>query len=195
MQDITKKEYWDSLYEHGRMGWDIGYVSSPIKEYFDQLSDKTIKILVPGAGKAWEVEYLHKAGFANVFLLDFSEEGISKFKRRCPTFPNSHILNEDFFLHKGEYNLIVEQTFFSSFHPKHRPKIVDKISELLLNKGKYMGVIFNHEFDIEGPPFGGSPSDYSQLFADKFDFLHFETAYNSIKQRKGRELFLLFRKK
>ena len=177
------------------MGWDVGYVSHPIKEYFDQLVDKTIKILVPGAGKAWEVEYLHKAGFTNVFLLDFAEEGISKFIKRCPTFPESNVLNEDFFLHKGNYDLIVEQTFFSSFHPKQRPKIVDKLSELLLSKGKYMGILFNHEFEFEGPPFGGTPGEYAQLFASNFETLYFETAYNSIKPRKGRELFLLLRKK
>lgn len=195
MQDITKKEYWNKLYEQGQMGWDVGYVSHPIKEYFDQLTDKTIKILVPGAGKAWEVEYLHKAGFTNVFLLDFAEESILKFKKRCPTFPDCNILNEDFFSHKGKYDLIVEQTFFSSFHPKQRPKIVDKISGLLKSKGKYMGILFNHEFDFDGPPFGGSVKEYSQLFADKFEFLHFQTANNSIKPRKGRELFLLLRKK
>ena len=56
-------EYWDSKYDKGEIGWDIGYVSTPLKEYFDQLQDKSIKILVPGAGNAWEVEYLHKSSF------------------------------------------------------------------------------------------------------------------------------------
>lgn len=195
MQDITKKQYWNNLYEQRKIGWDVGYVSPPLKEYFDQITDKTIKILVPGAGSSWEVEYLHNLGFTNVFLLDFAENSIITFKKRCNDFPENRIIYQDFFEHSGKYDLIVEQTFFSSFHPEHRLKFTNKISDLLADKGKYMGLLFNHEFNFTGPPFGGSPEEYSRLFADKFKVLQFETAYNSIKPRKSRELFILLRKK
>ena len=195
MPDITKKQYWNNLYEQGKMGWDMGYVSPPLKKYFDQITDKTIKILIPGAGSSWEVEYLHNLGFTNVFLLDFAESSIKTFKERCPDFPVNRILHQDFFEHSEKYDLIVEQTFFSSFHPENRLKFSNKISELLKSKGKYMGLLFNHEFDFEGPPFGGTVEEYSKLFADRFEILEFETAYNSIKPRHKRELFILLRKK
>ena len=84
--------YWNEHYLQNRTGWDIGYVSTPIKEYVDQLEDKQIRILIPGAGNAYEVEYLFISGFTNVFLLDFSEKSILNYLDRCPDFPADHII-------------------------------------------------------------------------------------------------------
>lgn len=187
-------EYWDRFYKEERTGWDIGYVSTPLKEYFDQLVDKNIRILVPGAGNGWEVEYLFKHGFKNTFLLDFSHEAVKKFRTRFPQFPKSNIIIENFFTHKGNYDLIVEQAFFSSLPRNERKKYVKKCHELLKTGGKLMGLLFNHEFELDEPPFGGTPEEYKILFRPKFSFVHFETAFNSIKPRRSRELFVLLLK-
>lgn len=182
-------------YSRGSSGWDAGNITTPLKDYFDQISHKDIKILVPGAGNAWEVEYLHNNGFTNVYLLDFAEESIKNFKKRCPSFPDERILHLDFWKHNEKYDLIVEQTFCSSFHPSTREKFFNQISKLLNKGGKYMGILFNHEFNYDGPPFGGYIEEYKKLMETDFDFLHFKTAHNSIKPRKSRELFFLVRKK
>ncbi|MCB0465166.1 MAG: SAM-dependent methyltransferase, partial [Aequorivita sp.] len=58
--------FWNHKYLSGETGWDIGYVSTPIKEYIDQLSDKNLKILIPGGGNSYEAEYLFESGFNNV---------------------------------------------------------------------------------------------------------------------------------
>ena len=63
------KEFWEHRYEQGDIGWDIGYISTPLKEYIDQLKDKELKILVPGAGNAYELIYLVENGFSNVFVI------------------------------------------------------------------------------------------------------------------------------
>lgn len=189
------EQHWNNLYDSNQTGWDIGYVSTPLKEYFDQLDDKNISILVPGAGMGWEAEYLFKSGFGNTFILDFSEKAIVEFKNRCPWFPHSQIIYQDFFKHSNTYDLIVEQTFFSSFHPVHRPGFAKHVFDLLNDGGKYMGLLFNHEFDFNGPPFGGTLEEYKQLFKPYFEFEVFEISVNSIMPRKERELFLLLRKK
>jgi hypothetical protein len=188
------KQYWNQQYRDAQTGWDIGYVSTPLKDYFDQLSNKELRILVPGAGNAWEVEYLFNIGFQNTFLLDFAEEGIAAFKKRCPDFPDTHIIKDDFFRHRGSYDLIVEQTFFSSIVPERRQEYAKKVHQLLKSGGKLAGLLFNHAFDFEGPPYGGTESEYRNLFTDFFEFKAFSTAYNSIKPRRNRELFLLLRK-
>ena len=188
-------KYWNSLYSSKNTGWDIGYVSTPIKEYFDQLEDKNIRILIPGAGKAWEAEYIFKLGFKNVFVLDFSEEAILEFKNRCPWFPENQIICEDFFNHDKVYDIIVEQTFFSSLLPDVRQLYVYQVATILKNGGRYIGLLFNHEFSFNGPPFGGTPIEYQKLFNSFFNFIVFETAYNSIHPRKGREIFILLEKK
>ena len=187
-------QYWDELYFSNKTGWDTGGVSTPLKEYFDQLANKDMKILVPGAGKAWEAEYLYKQGFHNTFILDFSKEAISEFKLRCPWFPDNQIYNQDFFSHNNTYDLIVEQTFFSSLLPAQRVDYACSIHKKLNIDGSLVGLLFNHEFEFEGPPFGGSKDEYVSLFKKYFKFEIFETAYNSIKPRRGREFFVLFKR-
>jgi len=187
-------EYWNRQYLESKTGWDIGYISTPIKEFIDQLTDKSIKILVPGAGNAYEVEYLYKQGFSNTYLLDFSEQSIQNFLDRCPDFPMEQIIIEDFFGHHGSYDLIIEQTFFSSIPPNMRNQFAAHISKLLNTGGKFVGLIFNHHFQFEGPPFGGTAKDYNMLFSKYFAIEIMENAYNSIKPRLGREFFVMLKK-
>ena len=47
-----EQSYWTKRYQEESTGWDIGYPSTPLKEYIDQLEDKSISILIPGAGNA-----------------------------------------------------------------------------------------------------------------------------------------------
>ena len=58
MSTGDQKEYWINRYKEERTGWDIGYPSTPLKEYIDQLQDKNLRILIPGAGNGYEAEYL-----------------------------------------------------------------------------------------------------------------------------------------
>lgn len=192
--DKFDKEYWNNLYINNKLGWDIGYAAPPLTEYFDQIQNKNLKILVPGAGNAYEVEYLFKNGFKNVYLLDFSFQAIKSFKKRCPDFPDEQIIIGDFFEHKQSYDLIVELTFFTSFEPDNRKKFVNKIYQLLKSDGKYVGLFFTHEFGENFPPFGATKEQYEQLFGDYFYFKIFEIAYNSIKPRNGREYFFIMQK-
>lgn len=189
------ENYWNNLYQNRRTGWDIGYASPPITNYIDQLTDKNIKILIPGAGRAWEVEYLFNNGFKNVFMLDIAENAIKEFTLRCPDFPEKNIIREDFFKHTAKYDLIIEQTFFSSILPDLRNNYVDKIYNLLNDSGKLVGLLFGIIFPFEAPPYGGNIDEYRKLFQKKFNFVHFDTANNSIKPRKGNELFILLEKK
>ena len=70
--DLNLK-YWNDLYLNKNDHWDIGAVSTPLKEYFGQLKNKKISILIPGAGNAYEAEYLLKKSFKNVYVCDFAD--------------------------------------------------------------------------------------------------------------------------
>jgi len=187
--------YWDQLYDQNLLGWDVGNISTPLKTYFDQLSDKSLRILVPGAGNGWEVEYLYRNGFTNTFMLDFSKSATNRFKQRFPAFPTHHIFTEDFFEHQQTYDLLIEQTFFSSLPISFRKAYANQVFQLLTDGGKLTGLLFNHEFPQNGPPFGGSAREYRDLFSSQFKLDTFETAHNSIKPRRGREIFIIARKK
>ncbi len=188
MEELSAN-YWNKRYVNSENGWDLGAISLPIKEYIDQLTDTSISILIPGCGNGYEGEYLIEKGFQNVYLLDFAEEPLLNFKNNNPNFPVENLINEDFFKHQGNYDLIIEQTLFCAIDPKLRMNYAKKISELLTPKGKLIGLLFNREFQ-SGPPFGGSKNEYLSYFNPYFKYVKMEDCYNSIEPRKGTELFI-----
>lgn len=188
-------EYWDKQYLPGKkIGWDIGYASPPLMEYCEQLLNKEIDILIPGAGLAWEAEELYKMGFQNTKILEFALLPIQQFLTRVPDFPETHVIQDDFFTLLGQFDLILEQTFFTSLPKERRPGYVRQMVQLLKPGGKLVGLLFTHEFDGNHPPFGGTREEYLELFTPSFKINTFEIAYNSIKPRKGREYFMILEK-
>ena len=188
------EEFWSQKYQTNQLGWDIGEVSPPIKAYIDQLIDKDVSILIPGAGNAYEAAYLHEQGFKNVTVLDIAEEPLTNLKERIPAFPEQQMLQEDFFIHEGQYNLIFEQTFFCALDPSLRVDYIDKMKSLLKPKGKLVGLLFDFRLDSVGPPFGGSEDAYTIDFKKRFRLKTLAPCYNSIKPRLGKELFIIFEK-
>lgn len=187
--------FWKNRYAENQIGWDIGHISTPLKEYFDQIKDKTIHILIPGAGNAYEAEYLHKQGFKNVTVVDWAKEPLNNFSKRNPDFPTHHLIQSDFFKLEGQYDMIVEQTFFCAINPELRKQYVEHTHKLLKQGGKLVGLFFNIPLNESHPPFGGCKEEYLNLFAPHYDIKNLETSYNSIEPRKGNELFAIMLKK
>ena len=188
------KNFWENRYHENKTGWDIGYISTPIKTYIDQLTKKDLKILIPGAGNSYEAEYLWKKGFKNVFVIDIANQPLSNLKKRLPKFPDKQLINKDFFELKNSFDLIIEQTFFCALEPSLRKSYSNKMKELLKDNGKIVGLLFDFELTKEGPPFGGSKDEYLNLFSPLFKIKTLEKSYNSIKPREDRELFFIFEK-
>ncbi|MFY7788516.1 MAG: SAM-dependent methyltransferase [Thermoflexibacteraceae bacterium] len=188
-------EYWQSRYETQDTSWDVGIITPPLQTYIDQLTDKSFKILIAGAGNAHEAEYLWKNGFRNVFIADIAPAPLQNFQQRCPDFPKEQLLHTDFFAIQQQFDRLIEQTFFCAINPELRAKYAQKSHELLVPNGKLVGLLFNHDFGKPTPPFGGNPAEYEQYFNPYFDFLHWATCYNSIQPRKDREWFMVLQKK
>jgi thiopurine S-methyltransferase len=189
------KTYWENLYQTQDTGWNIGHISTPIKTYIDQLEDKTLKILIPGAGNSYEAEYLYNNGFKNLYVLDIAKQPLENLKQRVPGFPETHLLQHDFFELDNTFDLIIEQTFFCALNPDLRSQYVHKMSELMKPKGKLVGLLFDFPLTQDGPPFGGSKEEYITRFSNNFNLKTLESSYNSIKPRAGKELFFIFEKK
>ncbi|MGG7033580.1 MAG: methyltransferase domain-containing protein [Flavobacterium sp.] len=188
-------EYWENRYKNNETGWDVGAISTPIKEYIDQLEDKSLKILIPGAGNGYEFEYLINKGFSNSQVVDFADTPLQNIKNRIPDLKDKQLICSDFFELEGQYDLILEQTFFCALDPQLRTKYVEKMKSLLKPGGKIAGLLFQFPLTEVGPPFGGSANEYIELFSDDFNIKILETANNSILPRKGNELFFIFIKK
>jgi thiopurine S-methyltransferase len=191
--------FWSQRYVDQQTGWDLGRVSEPIRSYVHQLVDKDLKVLIPGAGNGYEAEYLYQAGFSNTHILDISELPLQNFKKRVPDFPAAQIIHGNFFDHAAQYDLILEQTFLCSFPPidNNREKYAQKMAELLKPGGKLVGLWFDIPLtgDLNKRPFGGTKEEYLALFSPYFEIHTFETAYNSVPDRAGQELFGILEKK
>jgi methyl halide transferase len=200
METHKTESYWTNRYNDQSTGWDIGYPSTPLKEYIDQLSDKRIRILIPGAGNAYEAEYLIAQGFTNTFVMDISPIPLQQFTERNPAFPKAQLLEQNFFEHKGKYDLILEQTFFCSFEPtiENRNNYAMHMNDLLNINGKLVGVWFDIplvEGNMDKRPFGGTKDEYLSYIGKYFTTKTFESCHNSIAPRAGQELFGIFKKK
>jgi SAM-dependent methyltransferase len=185
--------YWENQYQANTTGWDLGEVSPPIKSYIDTLKDKNIRILIPGCGNTYEAEYLLEQEFTNVTVIDIAPTLVANLKTKFKDNPNINIVLGDFFEHQGEYDLIIEQTFFCALPPTMRQKYVWKMHQLIAKEGKISGLLFNRAFE-SGPPFGGSKEEYTLLFNASFDFQKIEVCQNSATPRAGSELFIEFQK-
>lgn len=197
--NTAEQNYWSQRWEDQRTGWDIGYPSGPLKAYIDQLEDKAIKILIPGAGNAYEAEYLWQQGFKNVFVLDIAQQPLDQLQARVPGFPTEQLLQEDFFSHEGQYDLILEQTFYCSLLPTdlNRSSYARRMHELLQENGKLVGLWFDFPLN-DAPdkrPYGGSRELHLGYLAPYFEPIVFERAYNSIRPRQGNELFGIWQKR
>lgn len=188
------KDLWNKRYENQDTGWDLGQISPPIKNYINQLKNKDLNILIPGCGNAYEAEYLYTSGFKNVYVIDWAKKALHNFGKRIQNFPEDHLICEDFFKHKGQYNLIIEQTFFCAILPSLRENYVAKMEKLLTQNGKLVGLLFNENLYSNRPPFGGNKREYQKLFSKHFNHVEMEETKDSITSRKGRELFITIKK-
>jgi SAM-dependent methyltransferase len=193
-EKLLDQEYWDKQYTSNSTGWDLGKVSPPIKEYIDTLENKNTNILIPGCGNTYEAEYLLEKGFTNVTVIDIAPTLVNRLQKKFKNNPNIKIVLGDFFEHKGQYDLVIEQTFFCALPPALREQYVRKMHQLLSNNGKLVGLLFNKKFE-GGPPFGGSKAEYEFLFKNYFYFNKMDLCQNSIAPRANSELFFELKKK
>jgi len=181
--------YWQERYLQESTPWDMGRPSPPLIEYLKDC-DRQTKILIPGAGHAYEAQWLVKQGFKDITVIDLSEKAIHNAQARFDSSNQVNWLIGDFFALEGSFDLIVEQTFFCALDPSLRADYARQMKNLLRPEGRLMGLLFDFPLSEQGPPFGGDREEYQELFGQSFSIKHLEPCYNSVKPRAGREFFL-----
>ena len=144
MDEFLSANYWDNRYRDQNTGWDVGYATPAITAYIDQLTNKDISILIPGCGNAYEAEYLAAKGFVNITCIDISPALCNALTERWRGQP-MQVVCGDFFAHQGQYDLILEQTFFCALNPSLRDDYAKQMAHLLKPGGKLVGLLFDCE--------------------------------------------------
>ncbi|MEQ8706126.1 MAG: methyltransferase domain-containing protein [Phaeodactylibacter sp.] len=187
--------YWESRYHDHNTPWDIGYPSPPLVHYLEQHTTVEDRILIPGAGHAYEAVWLHQQGYQQVFVCDWAPSAFEILAEKAPDFPKSQQLVQNFFTLDLQVDLILEQTFFCAIDPGLRDDYARQAHQLLRPGGKLAGVLFTHPLQRGGPPFGGAPGDYRAVFEPYFEILKLAPAADSIKPRAGSEVFIELKKR
>jgi thiopurine S-methyltransferase len=105
------------------------------------------------------------------------------------------LIHADFFEHEGQYDLILEHTFFCALDPAYRQRYVSQMAALLKPGGKLVGLLFDFPLTEKGPPFGGSDDEYLALFREYLlPLRHLARCQNSVPDRAGKELFFIAQK-
>lgn len=183
--------YWNQRYTEADTPWDLGYASPALMEHVKHHVDKEKRILIPGAGHAYEIGELWNLGYHNIYVCDWSPKAIETAQKQQPEVPTDHFLCMDFFQLDHPFDLILEQTFFCALPPRLREQYVQKVAQLLTpNDGYLAGVFFNRSFEKEGPPFGGTTAQYEYLFQLYFDKVTTGPSPHSISPRKDHEVWL-----
>ena len=198
MTDLA--DFWETRWQNGQTGWDLGAASPPLTVYADQIPQQRrgLRVLIPGCGNGYEAIHLLKAGFSNITMLDIAPTAVECVRDRLDQHfqgweAKLSLLCADFFAISGPYDLILEQTFFCALDPAFRQAYARKMYALLAPGGKLAGVLFDKIFD-GGPPFGGQAEEYRQLFGPLFQIRTFAPCYNSIQPRAGAEVFVILEK-
>jgi hypothetical protein len=186
----TERAFWDDKWAAGATGWDLsGTISEEFLNYFNSITNKSASILIPGCGNAYEAEYLLNQGFKNITLIDISPTLTRALCEKFGNNPNVRVVEGDFFEFKGQFDYIIEQTFFCAIPPAMRNKYVQKMRDLLGENSELAGLLFNRDFE-GGPPFSGSVDEYKKVFPENgLEFIELRHADKSISARKGTEVF------
>ena len=189
-------KFWDERWKTKDTSWDLNTVAPPLKSYFDSMTCKNKSILIPGCGNAYEAEYLLQNGFKSITVIDISTTLVQQILDKFAVYAGKEltVICGDFFKHTGNYDFIIEQTFFCALEKNRREEYAAKMYSLLNSTGKLAGLLFNKEFE-SNPPFGGNKEEYIEFFSKNFIINKMEECTTSIQPRLGTELFFEFIKK
>lgn len=197
MDTTTIADFWETRWQTGQTGWDLGAASPPLIRYADQIpvARRSLRVLIPGCGNGYEAIHLLENGFTNLTMLDIAPTAIARMRERLdnqvPDWEaHLRLVNGNFFELSGPFDLILEQTFFCALDPSLRLAYAQKMHELLSPGGKLAGVLFDKDF-VGGPPFGGHANEYRLLFEPLFRIKTMAPCYNSIAPRAGAEVFVI----
>lgn len=185
--------YWSKRWADGRTNWDLGEAAPAIIQYFKDFQPQTIQILIPGCGNAYEAEALYKMGFTNITLVELVPEKAEELRVKFKD-TTIKVVNEDFFIHEGHYDYIIEHTFFCSFPVNLRNAYAQKMCQLLKDGGKLIGLLFNRSFNKDEPPYGGDIETYTKIFEPYFSEILISECTNSVAPRAGKEVFIKLQK-
>ena len=192
-------EYWEKSYQTGDMGWDLGK-PTPIFDDWIQSQTDSLSICFLGAGNGWDAINFAEKGH-NVTAVDFAESAINNMRTSAKKKGvKINLIHSDIFslcnLYNHTFDIVLEYTCFCAIDPARRVDYARMTNKILKPDGKLVALLFPIDKDIndDGPPFAVDLDSTISLFSKYFKLDTKEIPSLSIERRKGREVFVIFKK-
>ena len=181
------------------MGWDLER-TTPVFEHWIQSKSDPLSICILGAGNGWDALHFSKLGHI-VTAVDFAEGAVTNMNDSARKLNLAiNIMHLDIFdlsqqFHQ-EFDVVLEYTCFCAIDPARRKDYIKMVSHILKPEGELVGLLFPIDKDPkdDGPPFGVDLNTTILLFSRYMRLIKKEFPQLSIDLRKGREIFVIFRK-
>jgi SAM-dependent methyltransferase len=201
-RDPTRPEFWDERFEAGVTPWDAG---GPPAAFMRFVASGRVQpgaaVLVPGCGRAWEVDVLDRAGW-RVLAIDFSPAALERARSLLGARAGRLLRQCDFFgFESPPFDWIYERTFVPALVPALWPAWAGRVAALTQPGSLLAGFFFIDPAasgaDRRGPPFATRRDELDALLGASFECLQQEVipASESIPVLAGREWWLTWRRR
>jgi len=144
---VNKQEFWDSMYETNKAGWDL---KSPTPVFQRIIKEKKIiesgKLLILGSGYGYDAVEAAKEGY-EVTAVDFSSSAISFAKKLAAEEKVSvDFIQDDFFnLEIDSYSgfdAVYDYVTYCAINPVRREEYAKLVKSLLKYGGVFIALLF-----------------------------------------------------
>ena len=152
--NASKKEHWQNVFatkQENEVSWYQSKPQTSISFFIENAIPKDAKVIDIGGGDSYLIDNLLELGYANLFLLDISENAINRIKNRLGakaekvTFIVSDILD---FQPETTFDVWHDR---ASFHFLTTEKDIDNYQKLVSNSLANNGFLFVGTFSENGP--------------------------------------------
>jgi len=189
----TDETDWEARYQTGDTPWEKGEAAPPLVDFLARYSMQG-EVFVPGCGSGHDVRAITKQGSkgsTKVTGLDLSPSAIDR-ARAIPSVTNEIYELGDLFdlptSWHGRFDWVAEHTCFCAIPPSRRTDYVRAISQILKPGGHFFAIFFMTPDAEQGPPFGTTKEELSELFDPHFELLEEWVPERAFEGREGREL-------
>lgn len=185
---------WEGHYREEDTPWDLEGPAPPLRELLEGEFEtwKEGPLLVPGCGRGHDVAYLHERGW-DVIGLDLAPTALAWAKERYGSSERLRWVKGDFLDPPSDASLggLFEHTCFCAIPPDQRRDYVEAAARWLRPGGVLVALFFldpPKNLAEEGPPFGVSMAEISELFTQRFSLRWAMRPTIAEPARMGREL-------
>ncbi|PWN23218.1 thiol methyltransferase 1 [Microstroma glucosiphilum] len=220
MGDGLDQSRWSAAWTAKQTPWDSGGIPQPSLVSFmeDVEEGKALRqdsqrkrVLIPGCGTGYDVEYFARLGFKEARGADIAPEAtqaaqawVDSLSPRPERYDRIHLESMDYLAladarieAESQYDLIYDYTFFCALPPSLRAKWAKAhANNLKAGEGMLITLCFPMQGDRPGgPPYSVSPELYREHLLPHFDLQYQGVPPGQPESRKGIEAVMLWKRK